>query len=170
MAYIDSVTSILLPQDKVIEFLDGLSDDALKKEATTEARSDTFSSIMKVRGGRGEGEEGGGRKRGEREQSRVSYRGEGGGWAGIPPLFPSFPLPLFPPWLPLEIEYGCYCFVTCIKQQSCPRSNLRGSKFKFSWGSMPPDPPNRHAHLRMRECAFARYHHPAFPPLTQNPV
>jgi len=33
--------------DKVMDFLDGLSDDALKKEATTEARSDTFSSIMK---------------------------------------------------------------------------------------------------------------------------
>ena len=166
MAYIDSVTSILLPQDKVIEFLDGLSDDALKKEATTEARSDTFSSIMKVRGGRGEGEEGGGRKRGEREQGFIQR----GGGAGIPPLFPSFPLPLFPPCLPLEIEYGCYCFVACIKQQSCPRSNLRGSKFKFSWGSMPPDPPSRHAHLRMRERAFACYYHPAFPPPTQNPV
>ena len=100
MAYIDSVTSILLPQDKVIEFLDGLSDDALKKEATTEARSDTFSSIMKVRGGRGEGEEGGGRKRGEREQSRVSYRGEGGGGGlEFPPLsfLPPAPLPSLPP-------------------------------------------------------------------------
>ena len=35
-----------------MDFLDGLSDDALKKEATTEARSDTFSSIMKVMRGR----------------------------------------------------------------------------------------------------------------------
>ena len=34
-------------QDKIITFLDELSDDALKKEATTEAKSDTFSSIMK---------------------------------------------------------------------------------------------------------------------------
>ncbi len=31
----------------MILFLDGLSDEALKKEATTEAKSDTFSSIMK---------------------------------------------------------------------------------------------------------------------------
>ena len=87
MAYIDSVTSILLPQDKVIEFLDGLSDDALKKEATTEARSDTFSSIMKVRGGRGEGEEGGGRKRGERERSFIQR--EGGGWNSPSSFLPS---------------------------------------------------------------------------------
>lgn len=35
-------------QDKVIAFLDGLSNEALKKEATSEARSETFSSIMKV--------------------------------------------------------------------------------------------------------------------------
>ena len=40
--------SLFVLQDKVISFLDGLSDDALKKEATTEAKSDTFSSIMKV--------------------------------------------------------------------------------------------------------------------------
>ncbi|KAL5475916.1 hypothetical protein EMCRGX_G025794 [Ephydatia muelleri] len=33
--------------EKVINFLDNLSDEALKKEATTEAKSDTFSSIMK---------------------------------------------------------------------------------------------------------------------------
>ena len=39
----------LLVQDKVIAFLDELSDEALKKEATSEAKSDTFSSIMKVR-------------------------------------------------------------------------------------------------------------------------
>ena len=32
----------------MINFLDNLSDEALKKEATTEAKSDTFSSIMKV--------------------------------------------------------------------------------------------------------------------------
>lgn len=32
----------------MIGFLDGLSDDSLKKEATSEARSETFSSIMKV--------------------------------------------------------------------------------------------------------------------------
>ena len=36
-------------QDKVISFLDELSNDALKKEATSEAKSDTFSSIMKVK-------------------------------------------------------------------------------------------------------------------------
>ena len=36
-------------QDKVITFLDELSDEALKKEATSEAKSDTFSTIMKVR-------------------------------------------------------------------------------------------------------------------------
>ena len=35
-------------QDKVIDFLDRLSDESLKKEATSEARSETFSSIMKV--------------------------------------------------------------------------------------------------------------------------
>ena len=38
---------LTLIQDKIITFLDELSDDALKKEATTEAKSDTFSSIMK---------------------------------------------------------------------------------------------------------------------------
>ena len=86
MAYIDSdcvvthliIASVLPPQDKVIEFLDGLSDDALKKEATTEARSDTFSSIMKVRGGEERGEEGrgGGREEGEGERGRER---EGGG-------------------------------------------------------------------------------------------
>lgn len=32
----------------MITFLDELSDEALKKEATSEAKSDTFSSIMKV--------------------------------------------------------------------------------------------------------------------------
>ena len=32
----------------MISFLDGLSNDALKKEATTKAKSDTFFSIMKV--------------------------------------------------------------------------------------------------------------------------
>lgn len=36
-------------QDKVISFLDELSNDSLKKEATSEAKSDTFSSIMKVK-------------------------------------------------------------------------------------------------------------------------
>ncbi len=36
-------------KDKVISFLDELSDEALKKEATSEAKSDTFSSIMKVK-------------------------------------------------------------------------------------------------------------------------
>ena len=35
-------------QNKVITFLDELSDEALKKEATSEAKSDTFSVIMKV--------------------------------------------------------------------------------------------------------------------------
>ena len=35
-------------KDKVIGFLDGLSNESLKKEATSEARSETFSSIMKV--------------------------------------------------------------------------------------------------------------------------
>ena len=33
----------------MISFLNELSDNALKKEATSEAKSDTFSSIMKVR-------------------------------------------------------------------------------------------------------------------------
>ena len=37
-----------MKQDKVIAFLDGLSGEALKKEATSDARSETFSSIMKV--------------------------------------------------------------------------------------------------------------------------
>ena len=33
----------------MITFLDELSDEALKKEATSEAKSDTFSVIMKVK-------------------------------------------------------------------------------------------------------------------------
>ena len=33
----------------MISFLNDLSDEALKKESTSEAKSDTFSSIMKVR-------------------------------------------------------------------------------------------------------------------------
>ena len=37
-------------QNKVFEFLDGLSDEALKKESSTEAKGDTISSIMKVGG------------------------------------------------------------------------------------------------------------------------
>ena len=40
--------------NKIICFLDELSDEALKKEATSEAKSDTFSSIMKVSTGSGE--------------------------------------------------------------------------------------------------------------------
>lgn len=40
-------------QNKVITFLDELSDEALKKEATSEAKSDTFSVIMKVHRVRG---------------------------------------------------------------------------------------------------------------------
>ena len=48
--------------------------------------------------------------------NRVSYRGRGGGGGGgggwnFPP----------PPPRNLEIEFGYYCFVTGIKQQSCPR-------------------------------------------------
>ena len=55
----------------------------------------------------------------------------------------------------------------------CVRSNLRGSK--FSWGSMPSDPPSRHTHLCVHECAFAHYYYPAtilFPPFppTHHPV
>ena len=42
------MVSISLVKDKVICFLDGLSNESLKKEATSEARSETFSSIMKV--------------------------------------------------------------------------------------------------------------------------
>ncbi|XP_019863880.1 PREDICTED: probable ubiquitin carboxyl-terminal hydrolase FAF-X [Amphimedon queenslandica] len=34
--------------DKSIEFINSLNDDLLKKEATTDSRSETFSSIMKV--------------------------------------------------------------------------------------------------------------------------
>ena len=74
---------------------------------------------------------------------RVSYRG--GAWN-------------FPP-RNLEIEYGYYCFVTGIKQQSCPRllrSYLKGSKFKIFL-----DPPSRHANLCVREHAFASCYHPA---------
>uniref|UniRef100_A0A1X7TJF9 Rubicon Homology domain-containing protein n=1 Tax=Amphimedon queenslandica TaxID=400682 RepID=A0A1X7TJF9_AMPQE len=33
--------------DKSIEFINSLNDDLLKKEATTDSRSETFSSIMK---------------------------------------------------------------------------------------------------------------------------
>ena len=36
---------------------------------------------------------------------------ERGGWNSTPP----------PPPRNLEIKYGCYCFVTGIKQQSCTR-------------------------------------------------
>jgi len=39
------------------------------------------------------------------------------------------------------------------------RSNLRDPNSTFSWrGGMPPDPPSRHAHLHVREHAFARLH------------
>ena len=52
MYHVYTLYILPLPQDKVIAFLDGLSNEALKKEATSEARSETFSSIMKVlRGG-----------------------------------------------------------------------------------------------------------------------
>ena len=72
---------------------------------------------------------------------RVSYRG------GL-----EFP----PPPKNLEIEYGYYCFVNLV--QHFIRSNLRGSKLKFSWmgggGGMPPD-------LSSSMHAYARYYHPA---------
>ena len=67
-----------------MDFLDGLSDDALKKEATTEARSDTFSSIMKVadkgRGGKEGREKGGGI--GRAEEGRRGREGEERGGMG----------------------------------------------------------------------------------------
>ena len=37
-----------LIQNKAVAFLDSLSDDSLKKEAATDAKSETFSSIMRV--------------------------------------------------------------------------------------------------------------------------
>lgn len=43
-----ALCNCVVKKEKVINFLDNLSDEALKKEATTEAKSDTFSSIMKV--------------------------------------------------------------------------------------------------------------------------
>ena len=48
----------------------------------------------------------------------------------------------------LEIEYGCYCFVTANLVPDCIRSYLRESKFKiFGGGGTPPDSPSRHTHL-----------------------
>ena len=72
-----------------------------------------------------------------------------------------------PPTRNLEIEYSYYCFVTGIKQQSCPRLRQKQSEFKIflggvgGGGGMPPDPPSRHTCLCVCEGAFARYYHPA---------
>ena len=64
----------------------------------------------------GEEEERGKRRgvSGHHTHSCSGFHTEGGG-AGI-----FLPQPQFPPGN-LEIEYGYYCFVTDIKQQSCPR-------------------------------------------------
>ena len=97
--------------------------------------------------------------------SRVSYRG---GEPGIPPPPPK---PQFSPSRNLEINYGYYCFVTCIKQQSCPRLRQKQSE-RIKRAGMPPDPHSRHARLHVCERAFACYYHHAtilFSP-TQNPV
>ena len=56
--------------------------------------------------------------------TRVSYRGEGG--PGISPPATISPPP--PPPRNLEIEYGYYCFVTDIKQQSCLRLRQKQSE------------------------------------------
>ena len=58
--------------------------------------------------------------------------GGGGGGAGI-----------LPPPRNLEIEYGSYCFVTGVKQQSCPRLRQKQSKFKsfLGEGGHAPRPP-----------------------------
>ena len=61
------------------------------------------------------------------------------GGAGIPPPPPP------PPPRNLEIEYGYYCFVTGIKQQSCSRLRQKQSEridlnSTFSWGAFPQIP------------------------------
>ena len=58
------------------------------------------------------------------KRGRVSYRGGGGPGTSTPRN--------------LEIEYGYYCFVTGIKQQSCPRLRQKQSEriyinSQFSW-------------------------------------
>ena len=61
----------------------------------------------------------------------------------------------------LEIEYAYYCFVTCIKQQSCLRLCQKQSEmiyihnFSREGGSYP------HARLHMLEHAFTCYYDPA---------
>ena len=85
--------------------------------------------------------------------------------AGIPPPLP--PATIFPPVTissPLEI-LKLSMVINVLSQllnnslvPDCVRSNLRWSKFKISWGSMPPDPPSRHTLLS--SC----YHHVPSPP------
>ena len=99
--------------------------------------------------------------------SRVSY---GGGWNFLPQ--PQFPPPPPPPPRNLELS-----MVTIVLSQvlnnnlvpDCVSSNLRGSKFNIFVGGMPPDPPKRHARLRMRTLLSSRYtilYHPV--PLPPN--
>lgn len=58
-----------------------MNDDLLKKEATTDSRSETFSSIMKVRGEKRERDkeetEEGGVGRGREERETEEREGEG---------------------------------------------------------------------------------------------
>ena len=97
------------------------------------------------------------------QQSFIQGWGGGGGGGGA---WNSPPPPPPPPQNP-EIEYGYCCFVTGIKQQSCPRlrQNLRGSKFKNfpgrGGGACPQTPPSRHTHISVRERTFTCYYYPA---------
>ena len=66
---------------------------------------------------------------------RVSYRGGGGGLE-------------FPPQKIMKFSMNIIVLSQVLKNNlvpDCFRSNLRGSKFKIFLGSMPPDPPSRHA-------------------------
>ena len=74
------------------------------------------------------------------------HTGEGGAkLQNSPPPQPQFPP--FPEILKLSMVINILSQVLNNNLVPvCVRSNLRGSKFKFSWGSMPPDPPSRHTH------------------------
>ena len=82
------------------------------------------------------------------------------------------PPPPPPPTRNLEIEYSYYCFVTGMKQQSCPRLHQKQSEDLNSKiflgrgeGGMPPAPPSRQACLLVCHTLLSsRYHPPPSPP------
>ena len=93
-------------------------------------------------------------------------RASWGGGHGIllPQPQSSTPPPPPPPPRKLEIECGYYCYVTSIKQQSCPKFCQKQSEriwIQIFLGAVPPDPPSRHTCLHVCERAFRCYYHPA---------